>query len=104
MTDETLGLEASRQGDTVFLRASGELDLASVDDLRAAAREARLDARELVLDLRELTFIDSTGLSVLVEIRHAVTSEGLAFRVRSNEDGPVRTAVELTGLGELLTT
>ena len=103
MSEEALGLEASRQGETAFLRASGELDLVSVDDFRAAVREARVGAEEIVLDLRDLTFIDSSALSALVEVRHAVASEGKLFRVRASEDGPVRTAVELTGLGDLLT-
>ena len=102
MTDETLCLEASRQGDTAYLRASGELDLAAVDDFRAAVRVARGDATEMIVDLCDLTFIDSIGLSALLDLRHAAAAEGVAFRVKVDE-GPVRDAVENTGLAALLT-
>ena len=101
MTDETLGLEASRQGDTAYLRATGQLDIGSVDDFRDAARAAREGADELVVDLRALEFIDSVGLATLLDLRHAAAAEGIRFGVRADE-GPVRSAFELTGLGELL--
>jgi anti-sigma B factor antagonist len=101
VTDETLGLEASREGDTAYLRATGQLDLGTVDDFRVAAREARLGAQELVVDLRGLEFIDSIGLTALLDLRHVAANEGIRLGVRA-EDGPVRAAFELTGLGELL--
>jgi two-component system, response regulator / RNA-binding antiterminator len=101
VTDETLGLEASRQGGTAFLRATGQLDLGNVDDFCDAARQARDGAEELVVDLRGVDFIDSTGLTALLNLRHGVASEGIRFTVCA-DDGPVRSALELTGLGALL--
>ena len=101
MTDETLGLEASRQGDIAYLRATGQLDIGSVDDFRDAAREARDGADELVVDLCGLDFIDSHGLAALLDLKHAVAAEGIRVSVRADE-GPIRSAFELTGLGELL--
>lgn len=101
MTDETLGLEASRQGNTAILRATGQLDLSTVDDFREAARAARADAPAFVVDLCGLEFIDSIGLTALLDIRHALAAEGVEFSVVCDE-GPVRAAFELTGLGPLL--
>lgn len=101
MTEETLGLEVSRQGDRAVLRASGELDLGSVDDFRSAVRECIEEADVICVDLCELTFIDSTGLSTLLDLRHSAASKGVEFGVRIDE-GPVRDAVENTGLAHLL--
>ena len=101
MTNETLGLEATREGHVAFLRATGQLDLATVSDFRDAARDARDGASELVVDLCRLEFIDSTGLTALLDIRHAMAAEGIGFRV-DVDAGPVRDAIENTGLRELL--
>jgi anti-sigma B factor antagonist len=44
----------------------GELDIATAPELETVVRE-RLDAgQDVVVDLRELSFMDSTGLRVLV--------------------------------------
>ena len=101
MTNETLGLGVSRRGDTAYVHASGQLDLATVDDFRDAVRDARDGATELCIDLTRLEFIDSLGLTALLDIRHQAQADGVAFGIRV-EDGPVRSAFELTGLGDLL--
>jgi anti-sigma B factor antagonist len=49
------------------LRLSGELDMASTPQLRAALqRQVDAGVRQCVLDLAELTFCDSVGLSTLL--------------------------------------
>src|SRR3954463_10624643 len=51
----------------VILALHGELDMVSVDAVQAALDELNGTGwTSLVLDLRELTFIDSTGLSLLL--------------------------------------
>ena len=46
----------------VFVAVRGELDVANVDDVRAALDELRgAGWTSIVLDLRAVTFIDSTG-------------------------------------------
>src|SRR3954470_15214334 len=52
----------------VIVIARGELDIETVPRLRAALEELSAAGWEnVVLDLRELTFIDSMGLSLLLE-------------------------------------
>ncbi|MDP9301583.1 MAG: STAS domain-containing protein [Actinomycetota bacterium] len=54
------------QGSSV-LRLRGELDLMGVDPLERALAAAQVTgSRKVVIDLRGLTFIDSSGLSVLL--------------------------------------
>lgn len=51
-------------GNCAIVRAYGEIDISSAPGLRAAL--SRSDAIHLVIDLRGVSFLDSTGLGVLV--------------------------------------
>jgi anti-anti-sigma factor len=55
----------------------------------------------IAVDVRGLTFIDSSGLMVLVRARDAATEAGVRFRVRGPSP-PLRRIVELCGLEDLL--
>jgi anti-sigma B factor antagonist len=59
-----------------LLQLRGELDLAAADRLQEALPELlRSHPGSLVVDLRPLTFLDSSGLRVLLSI-HAAALEG----------------------------
>jgi anti-sigma B factor antagonist len=62
----------------------GELDMATADALQQQLRELRESGfDELVLDLRRITFLDSTGIAlILKEDRHA-RDAGLEFTLIS---------------------
>jgi len=53
---------------------SGDIDLASRDALQAAF-EGIPNCDELVIDMLAVRFIDSTGLSHLVEVRRRIRSQ-----------------------------
>jgi anti-sigma B factor antagonist len=57
----------------------GELDLLTVDAVRAslAARPDPCDV--VVLDLRALTFFDTTGIRLVVETLHELRAAGVRF-------------------------
>ena len=55
---------------------AGELDLASSAQLKETLREAQHHARVLVLDLRKLTFIDSSGVYVVLNAACGARREG----------------------------
>jgi anti-sigma B factor antagonist len=76
---------------------SGELDLATVPQLSAIVAEHR-DARLLVLDLNAVTFIDSTGVRVLLEADRACAGAGSRLMVLLAGDGPVRRVLDLCEL------
>jgi anti-sigma B factor antagonist/stage II sporulation protein AA (anti-sigma F factor antagonist) len=99
--DDPLALDVRRDGPATRIVATGALDLASAAELRTAAYEASDGARDVVLDLRGLTFIDSSGLGTLLNLRGELRREGVRMVV-DTEDGPIRRALESTGLGELL--
>ena len=67
---EVFAITSRRSGDLVIIAISGELDLAKSDQLEEAIRDAeKEDCKTIFLDLREVSFIDSMGLSVLMEAR-----------------------------------
>ncbi|HEV7774196.1 MAG TPA: STAS domain-containing protein [Conexibacter sp.] len=49
----------------------------------------------IVLDLRQLTFMDSTGLRLLLRLDAESRSDGFRFAIVDGE-GPVRRLLELT--------
>ena len=80
-----------------WVHVAGELDLASSFTLEQALREAHLCAPVVVLDLRELTFIESSGVHVILDAAGGVRrGDGRLILVR----GPAQVdrALMLTGV------
>ena len=74
----------------------GALDLATRQRFLAEV-EASLDADVLEIDLRGLEYVDSTGLSAIIEANRRSEAEiGRRARVLIAEEGPVRRMLELT--------
>ena len=60
---------SSRARDSVRVAPVGELDIATVDKLRAEVDRLRESGfTKLVLDLRGVRFLDSTGLRLVLEL------------------------------------
>jgi len=80
----------------------GELDLAGVDRADEALREAEsLGMRLVVLDMAELTFVDSTGLEVI--LRAARRAQGNGSRLVLARPAPhVRKLLQLTAIDQSL--
>ena len=89
------------------LHLAGEIDLAAAPALRdrlvALAQQlaAGGGAPGVVLDLDQVSFIDSTGLSVLVAAHSRLGESGRQLRV-AGAPPRVRRVLELTGLDGLL--
>ena len=78
-TDLTVDVDHTDTGAVVTL--DGIVDLATAPELRATLLPLVVAGRALVLDLARVTFVDSTGLSVLVAAhrRSRVTSSRFAL-------------------------
>src|ERR1700758_5232896 len=80
------------------ITVAGDLDIASVEGLRAAVDAAMAKRpEELTFDLAALRFMDSAGIAVLLGAARDVSS----VRLRS-PSAAVRRVVELTGLSDVL--
>ncbi|WP_113704485.1 STAS domain-containing protein [Nonomuraea lactucae] len=85
-------------GDAVVVAVEGELDLFTAPFLRDEVRDAiKQDSPRLVLDLQQLSFMDSSGLSVLIEAWRLATSEGGGVSLAAPQ-APVARILRTTGL------
>jgi len=85
-----------RDHELATIMVSGELDLATVPQLSAAVAEHH-GAGLLVLDLTAVTFIDSTGVRVLIQADRSCARSGSRLVVLAG-DGPVRRLLDLCKL------
>lgn len=86
--------------ESAWVRAAGELDVAAALELEQILREA-VGARLLVVDLRNLTFIDSSGVHVIVDA--CVRVDRGPCRVVVIQGSPqVQSVFALTGLDQLI--
>jgi anti-sigma B factor antagonist len=86
------------------IRPTGDIDAATVDPLREellALVEAEHPDR-LVIDLTDVTFMDSTGLGVLVRVRNAQLEHGGDVAV-VNAIPRVQRVLTITGLDAAFT-
>jgi anti-sigma B factor antagonist len=75
VTPFQVSVRADGEGTTVAAR--GELDLAAAPQLRLALIETlEGGARRLDVDLHDVTFIDSTGISVILQAWQRLDAEG----------------------------
>ena len=103
LTGGPLRIRNIRDGDpvgTVAIALSGELDLVSANELDAAIRDAEeTDVGWIVVVLSDVSFIDSTGLSVLLHAKKR--NNGRLSCIPSNHDAVTR-LLELTGTIQML--
>jgi anti-sigma B factor antagonist len=97
-----LTLSSEREGEVHTISLSGELDLATVEGAaREIARVEETDARSIVLDLSGLSFMDSTGVRLMLSA-HA-RSRADANRLTMLRGGAaVQRVLELCGVDHLL--
>ncbi|MDO8210501.1 STAS domain-containing protein [Conexibacter sp. CPCC 206217] len=76
----TFEVAVERREKTLVATPAGELDLATAPQLLAALR-AHDDYERLVIDLRSLSFMDSSGLRLLVSERDRAVAGGYELRL-----------------------
>ena len=79
----------------------GELDIATAPELVELLARLRRRGHAVVLDLAEVTFMDSTGLTTLMDARLQADRNGWSFAVR-RPSAAVRRVIDLAGVGRLL--
>jgi anti-anti-sigma factor len=97
--DRPLSIELLRVGRRVVLAVAGEVDVASVDELNSAVRDAEASQPlELWIDLSDVEFMDSTGLTALL-VAHRARHAGLVLIC---PDGSVRRLLRLAGVDRIV--
>ena len=79
----------------------GELDIATAPELVDLLARLRHHGHAVVLDLAEVTFMDSTGLTTLMDAHRQAADNGWSFSVRRRSPA-VQRVIELAGVGRML--
>lgn len=101
--DEPLGVEVRRAFPDALVVIAGEIDAANVGELYELFAElAREGFQRISLNLAELTFMDSTGLSLLVAVHKRTHSSGGELVIFS-PTRPVQRLFAIAGLDAVFT-
>jgi anti-anti-sigma factor len=96
------GMKIVREGDVVRVCPLGDVDIKTVDAIRQRIAELKAGgARRVVLDLREATFLDSTGVHLVLEADADARADGWDFALIEGPSG-VQRPLEVLGLREYL--
>src|SRR6476469_1725038 len=95
-------IELWGERDAVCVAPEGDIDLSTVTAVAGQLQrllESR--ARNLVLDLRQVSFMDSSGLRLILQWTDCADEHGFAFAVIQGPP-PVARVFELCGVGDLV--
>ena len=81
---------------------AGDVDLGTAEAVRRELEAVQGEARAIVIDLREVTFLDSSGIRLLIEAQLASDRDGYRLTVVRGPDH-VQRLFELAGLESRLT-
>jgi anti-sigma B factor antagonist len=95
-------VEVAPERDVVRVSPIGELDISTADRVRAELQELRSAGfTRLVLDLRGTTFLDSSGLRLVLDAHSAAAGEGSGFAIVAGPPN-VQRAFAVAGLRDHL--
>ena len=98
----SVGWDTSERGDGYVVELSGELDISSAASVESRLMELEERSPErLILDLSKVSFIDSTGLSMIINADGRARKGGRRLTIVSG-DGVPRRILRTVGLEDRL--
>ena len=100
----TLTVEAAEAGDVpAIVTIGGDLEYGTAGPLRTTLLEfSQRDADVLVLDMRGVEFLDSTGISLLIQAKQRFDAQGTRFVLRHPPPRVTR-VLEIAGVADMFT-
>lgn len=95
------GMALEEEPDRSLVRAWGEIDLSVRRAVSELCQTVAHRAMPVVIDARDVTFIDSTGMSILVRIARDAEAGGYPVRL-DNAPWMLRELLTITGVDQLL--
>lgn len=98
----SISISTSETGKVHIVHVSGEVDVTSAAVLRDALEALIADGRrQLTLDLTKVTFMDSTGLGIIVGRLKRLARHGGVMTIAASHERVLR-VFDITGLDQLL--
>jgi anti-anti-sigma factor len=101
VAEPALLVEVTREGDGALVRIEGEVEFATAPRLRATLLDLAQEAAvPVVLDLAEVSFLDSAGISLLIQAKKRLANAGSDLVLRAPQPN-IRRVLEISGVTEL---
>lgn len=94
-------LKRVRTDGRTLLALSGEIDIATVDEVAAAVRD-ELATGPVTLDMSELSFMDSSGLRMLIDLLREADGSGRTLLIGNELHQNVRRLLNMSGIIDML--
>lgn len=103
MTDSPIADMHAQRGRPAVLKLSGDIDFFTEDEFRARAEQllAEPGVDRLVVDLSDVGVMDSSGLSLIVDLLRLCRDTGLPMALRGVPDRILH-LLDLTGLDQVI--
>jgi anti-sigma B factor antagonist len=99
---ELLGIEIERSGNGLSVVAlAGELDLSTIPRLEGRLLHELREREGVVVDLSQLSFIDSSGIGLLIKAHRAMNGTG-SINIVVAEGSQVERVFDIAGIGRAL--
>jgi anti-anti-sigma factor len=100
---ELAEIEAADVDEARVVRVSGEIDLSNAHDVLEAIGDAvRSGATAIVVDLSGVTFLDSSGISMLFRLRERISYSRQELRLVVPPTSPIRRVLEVTRVHDVI--
>jgi anti-sigma B factor antagonist len=87
----SVGWETADRSDGIHVQLTGELDISSASGVESRLLEVeQREPERLILDLRRVNFIDSTGLSMIINAERRARRVGRRLTIVSGDGVPLR--------------
>lgn len=80
-SEKVLTFEVERDGDTAVVKCHGRLVAGTTDEFSQEVKQLLPKTKVVVVDLADLTYVDSTGLGVLVRLLASARQAGCEFKL-----------------------
>lgn len=88
MTSPLAQIEVEEKDGTSTIILAGEIDLSNATDVEQQLFHAVANARRVVLDLLPVTYIDSRGVRLLLELSQRLKESGVPLTLVAPPDSP----------------
>ena len=93
-----ISVELAEDGRSAVLAVHGDVDLRTAEQLQRHAMECLERADRVTIDLSDITFMDSSGMKVLLDISHLARAERRELALRPPKQLGGRRVVDVLGV------